>query len=67
MLELVWYAFYLLIATVFIALVWDYAKIFLSQWRFSKGLPDSNLSEISENSPVEGRSSKGDTMSKLNV
>lgn len=54
LIRLLWWALSLLMATAFIALVWDYIKIFLSQWSFFKELPDSNLSETSEHSPVEG-------------
>lgn len=54
LIRLLWWALSLLMATAFIALVWDYTKIFLSQWSFFKGLPASNLSESSEHSPNEG-------------
>lgn len=53
LIRLLWYAFSLLMAIAFIALVWDYSKIFLSQWWFSKGLPHSHLSESSENYPTD--------------
>ncbi len=44
LLGLLYYAFFFLITTFFIALVWDYTKIFLSIWQSSKELAHSNLS-----------------------
>ncbi len=53
-------------ATAFIALVWDYANIFLSRSRSSKELPHSNLSESFENCPAKGGASVGDIRDNLN-
>lgn len=64
--KLLWYALSLLMVTALIALVWDYANIFLSRARFSKELPDSNLFKSFENYSAEGGASEGVTKGKLN-
>jgi hypothetical protein len=48
-LRLFCYTFLFLIVAAFIALVWDYTRIFLNNWQLSK-LPNSNLSDMENTS-----------------